>query len=53
MCEVEDLKVLIAYGTRYGATTGNAEEIGRVLTEEGFDVRVINIKKEKIKNRRK
>ena len=44
------MKTLIVYGTRYGATTGNAEEIGRVLEEEGFDVRVINAKNEKIKN---
>jgi len=44
------MKVLIAYGTRYGATTGNAEEIGRVLEEEGFEVRVVNAKKEKIKS---
>ncbi|MHA1906119.1 MAG: flavodoxin domain-containing protein [Candidatus Thorarchaeota archaeon] len=44
------MKTLIVYGTRYGATTGNAEEIGRVLEEEGFDVRVANAKKEKIKN---
>jgi len=44
------LKSLIAYGTRYGATTGTAEEIGRILREEGFDVRVVNVKKEKIKD---
>ena len=44
------MKILIVYGTRYGATTGTSEEIAKVLREEGFNVRVANAKKEKIKN---
>lgn len=44
------MKTLIVYGTRYGATAGTSDEIGKVLQEEGFDVRVANAKKEKIKD---
>ncbi len=44
------LKVLIAYGTRYGATSGTAEEIGRILREEDFEVKIVNTKEQKIKN---
>ncbi len=44
------MKVLIVYGTRYGATAGTSDEICKVLQEEGFDVRVANAKKEKIKD---
>ncbi len=44
------MKTLLVFGTRYGATAGTAEEIARVLREEGFDVRVANAKKEKIKD---
>jgi len=40
---------LIAYGTRYGATAGTAEEIAKILREEGFDTKVVNLKEEKIK----
>lgn len=43
------MKALIVYGTRYGATAGTSEEIAKVLGEEGFDVRVVNAKKEKVK----
>lgn len=46
---MEKKKVLIAYGTRYGATTGTAEEIAKVLREEGFEVKVVNLKEEKVK----
>jgi menaquinone-dependent protoporphyrinogen oxidase len=42
------LKTLIAYGTCYGATTGTAEEIGKILREEGFDVKIVNVKEERI-----
>ena len=42
------MKTLIVYGTRYGATTGTSEEIAKMLHEEGFDVTVMNAKKEKI-----
>jgi len=42
------MKSLIVYGTRYGATAGTSEEIARVLRDEGFDVRVVNAKEEKV-----
>jgi menaquinone-dependent protoporphyrinogen oxidase len=42
------MKVLIVYGTRYGATAGTADEIAKILTGEGLDVRVADLKKEKI-----
>jgi menaquinone-dependent protoporphyrinogen oxidase len=41
---------LIAYGTRYGATAGTSEEIAKILTEEGFTVKVVNVKEEKIRD---
>jgi menaquinone-dependent protoporphyrinogen oxidase len=44
------MKALIVYGTRYGATTGTADEIAKVLHNEGFDVRVVNAKKENVKD---
>lgn len=43
-------KVLIVYGTRFGATTGNAEEIANVMHKEGLEVKVVNLKKEKVKD---
>ena len=39
---------LIVYGTRYGATAGTAEEIGKVLRAEGLDVRMVNAREEKV-----
>lgn len=42
--------ILIAYGTRYGATEGTSEEIARVLRTEGLEVRVVNLKKEKVRD---
>ena len=42
------MKTLIVYGTRYGATAGTSEEIAKVLRENGFNVRVVNAKKEKV-----
>lgn len=44
------MKVLILFATRYGATAGTAEEIARVLREEGFDVKVVNANKEKVQD---
>ncbi|MFW9996550.1 MAG: flavodoxin domain-containing protein [Candidatus Odinarchaeota archaeon] len=41
---------LIVYATRYGATEGSAKEIARILKSEGFDVKLVNVKKEKIQN---
>jgi len=43
-------KVLIVYGTRYGASEGTSEEIARVLRGEGLEVRVANAGKEKVKD---
>jgi menaquinone-dependent protoporphyrinogen oxidase len=43
-------QVLIAYGTRFGATASTAEEIGRVLRQEGLEVKVVNAKKERIRD---
>jgi menaquinone-dependent protoporphyrinogen IX oxidase len=43
-------KVLIVYGTRYGATEGTLEEIAKVLREEGIETTVINAGKEKVKD---
>jgi menaquinone-dependent protoporphyrinogen oxidase len=43
-------KVLIVYGTRYGATESTSEEIAKVLRGEGLDVRVADAKKEKVKD---
>jgi len=43
-------KVIIVYGTRYGATEGTSKEIAKILRGEGLDVRVANVKKEKIKS---
>ena len=47
---MEKTKILIAYGTRYGATTSTAEEISKVLQGEGFEVKVVNLKEEKVKD---
>ena len=43
-------KILIAYGTRYGATATTSEEIAKVLREQGHEVVVVNLKKEKIRD---
>jgi menaquinone-dependent protoporphyrinogen oxidase len=44
------MKTLLVYGTRYGATVGTSEEIGKILRTEGFDVKVVNTKEEKVKD---
>jgi menaquinone-dependent protoporphyrinogen oxidase len=44
------MKALIVYGTRYGATAGTSEEIGEGLRKEGFDVRIVDAKREKVKD---
>jgi len=43
-----NLKTLIAYGTCFGATAGTAEEIMKILDDEGFDVKLSNLKEERI-----
>ncbi|MGB5912524.1 MAG: flavodoxin domain-containing protein [Promethearchaeia archaeon] len=47
---MEKIKILIAYGTRYGATASTVEEIAKVLQGEGFEVEVVNLKEEKVKD---
>jgi menaquinone-dependent protoporphyrinogen oxidase len=42
------MNALIVYGTRYGATASTSEEIATVLRDEGFTVRVVNAKKERV-----
>ncbi len=42
------VNVLIAYGTRMGASSATAEEIAAVLRGEGFTVQVANLKDRKI-----
>lgn len=44
------MKTLIAFCTRYGATETTTEEIAKTLRDEGFDVQVVNTKKEKVKD---
>ena len=43
-------KALIVYGTRYGATADTSEIIAAVLHQEGFEVRVVNAKKDKVQS---
>jgi menaquinone-dependent protoporphyrinogen oxidase len=44
------LKALIVYGTRYGATAAASDEIGKILREEGFEVKIANAREEKIRD---
>ena len=44
------VKTLIVYATRYGATTGTAEEIAKILRSEGFDIQIVNVKEENVKD---
>jgi menaquinone-dependent protoporphyrinogen oxidase len=43
-------KALIVYGTRYGATANTSEVIAETLRQEGFEVRVVDAKKEKVQS---
>jgi menaquinone-dependent protoporphyrinogen oxidase len=43
-------KALIVYGTIYGATASTSEAIAEVLRQEGLDVKVVNLKKDKVKD---
>lgn len=45
---MKQTKALITYGTNFDVTVGTAEEIGRILQKEGFDVKVTNLKEEKV-----
>ncbi len=40
------MKVLVAYGTRYGATQGIAEKMGEWLKDNNIDSDIINVKKD-------
>jgi menaquinone-dependent protoporphyrinogen oxidase len=44
------MKTLLVYGTRYGTTASTSEEIAKILQGEGFNVKVVNAKEEKIKD---
>ena len=44
------VSALIVYGTRYGATASTSEDIAGVLRQEGFDVKVVNAKKDKVRD---
>jgi menaquinone-dependent protoporphyrinogen oxidase len=44
------IKTLIVYGTRYGATANTSEIIAEELRLEGFEVKIINAKEEKIQS---
>ena len=41
---------LIVYGTRYGATASTSEDIAETLSKEGLDVKVVDLKKDKVKD---
>jgi len=43
-------KALIVYGTRYGTTANTSEVIAKALGQEGFEVKVVDAKKEKVKS---
>ena len=43
-------KTLIVYGTRYGATEMTSVDIADVLRQEGLDVKLVNAKKDKVKD---
>jgi menaquinone-dependent protoporphyrinogen oxidase len=43
-------QALIVYGTRHGATASTSETIADILRNEGFDVGVVNAKKDKVKD---
>jgi menaquinone-dependent protoporphyrinogen oxidase len=44
------IKALVAYGTRYGATKGISHEISKILEENNFDVKTLDVKEEEIKD---
>ena len=43
-------KALIVYGTRYGATEMTSSMLANIFRQEGLDVKVINLKDEKVKD---
>jgi len=43
-------KALIVYGTRYGATANTSEVIADTLRQTGYEVKVVDAKKEKVQS---
>ncbi len=43
-------KALIAYGTRYGAAASTAQEIAKILSQQGIDAKAVDLKQEKVKD---
>ena len=44
------MKALVVYGTRYGSTADTSKIIRDVLSQEGFEVSLFDLKKKKIKD---
>ena len=44
------IEALVVYGTRFGATTDTSEIMAEVLRQEGFEVRVVDAKKDKVQS---
>ena len=44
------IEALVIYGTRFGATTDTSEIMAEVLRQEGFEVRVVDAKKDKVQS---
>ncbi len=44
------MKVLIAYGSRYGSAEEIAHEIGKIMEDEGAEVDVVNLRKNRIED---
>ena len=43
-------KALIVYGTRYGATANSSEVIADTLRQAGYEVKIVDAKKEKVQS---
>ena len=43
-------KALIVYGTRYGTTANTSDVIADTLRQVGFEVKVVDAKKEKVQS---
>lgn len=44
------MRVLVAFGSRYGSSTEIAEEIGKVMENQGVEVDLVNLRKNKVDN---
>lgn len=42
------MKALVAFGSRYGSSTEIAEEIGKVMENQGVEVDLVNLRKNKV-----